>query len=336
MGGPRRWDSSSRKKATRSGTESDLERHDYGLLCAYTHPDCDGAELDLITDWYVWVFYFDDHFLELYKRTKDTEAAQEHLTGCGRSCRLTTRSRARPCPSRLTQSRPAWPTCGRAPFPPCPSPGGAGSPSARGTCSTNRCGSSPISARGGSRTRSSTSRCAARWAARPGRPTSSSTRRAPRCLRLGRDQAAAGAGDTFSDAVHLRNDIFSYQRETEEEGELNNGVLVFETVLRPPAPGGRRRAQRPADLPAAAVRAHRGHRVARALCRARRRPGRAGGRPGLRQGPCGLAIGRTRVAPAVKQVHERRGRTGRSRRPWRADWDRHVGRPGSRARVPLA
>ena len=34
--------------------------------------------------------------------------------------------------------------------------------------------------------------------------------------------------DTFSDAVHLRNDLFSYQRETEQEGEVNNGVLVFE------------------------------------------------------------------------------------------------------------
>lgn len=37
--------------------------------------------------------------------------------------------------------------------------------------------------------------------------------------------------DAFSDAVHLRNDLFSYQRETEEEGELSNGVLVLETFL---------------------------------------------------------------------------------------------------------
>ena len=37
--------------------------------------------------------------------------------------------------------------------------------------------------------------------------------------------------DTFSDAVHLRNDLFSYQREVEEEGELSNGVLVFERFL---------------------------------------------------------------------------------------------------------
>src|SRR6266496_3995938 len=43
-----------------------LARMDYALMCAYTHPDCDGPTLDLITDWYVWVFFFDDHFLELF------------------------------------------------------------------------------------------------------------------------------------------------------------------------------------------------------------------------------------------------------------------------------
>lgn len=57
----------------------DLERHDYGLLCACTHPDCASAELELITDWYVWVFYFDDHFLELFKRTRDMPGARTYL-----------------------------------------------------------------------------------------------------------------------------------------------------------------------------------------------------------------------------------------------------------------
>lgn len=35
--------------------QADLDAHDYGLLCAYTHPDCDGPALSLITDWYVGV-----------------------------------------------------------------------------------------------------------------------------------------------------------------------------------------------------------------------------------------------------------------------------------------
>ncbi|HEX8868115.1 MAG TPA: germacradienol/geosmin synthase, partial [Lentzea sp.] len=60
-------------------TGDDLESHDYALLCAYTHPDCDGETLDLITDWYVWVFYFDDHFVELYKRNPDIKGAQAYL-----------------------------------------------------------------------------------------------------------------------------------------------------------------------------------------------------------------------------------------------------------------
>jgi germacradienol/geosmin synthase len=50
--------------------ERTFDAHDYALLCSYTHPDASGPELDLVTDWYVWVFFFDDHFLELYKRTQ--------------------------------------------------------------------------------------------------------------------------------------------------------------------------------------------------------------------------------------------------------------------------
>src|SRR3954449_8226735 len=60
-------------------TEQDLDSHDYALLCAYTHPDCPAEELDLITDWYVWVFYFDDHFLDVYKRSGDDEGGRAPL-----------------------------------------------------------------------------------------------------------------------------------------------------------------------------------------------------------------------------------------------------------------
>ena len=49
---------------------------DYALLCSYTHPDAPGPELDLITDWYVWVFYFDDHFLEMFKRNPGPRGRQ--------------------------------------------------------------------------------------------------------------------------------------------------------------------------------------------------------------------------------------------------------------------
>jgi germacradienol/geosmin synthase len=44
--------------------ERTFDSMDYALLTSYTHPDASGPELDLVTDWYVWVFFFDDHFLE--------------------------------------------------------------------------------------------------------------------------------------------------------------------------------------------------------------------------------------------------------------------------------
>ena len=59
--------------------EKDLDAHDYALLCSYTHPDCDADALSLVTDWYVWVFFFDDHFLEKFKRTLDREGGKEYL-----------------------------------------------------------------------------------------------------------------------------------------------------------------------------------------------------------------------------------------------------------------
>ena len=101
------------------------------------------------------------------------------------------------------------------------------------TCSTSRCGSWPTSTRAGSPTRSSTSRCAARSAARPGRPTWSSTpagAEVPAAI-AGHAGRCGCCGTPSPTRVHLRNDLFSYQREVEDEGELSNGVLVLETFL---------------------------------------------------------------------------------------------------------
>src|ERR1700704_1402402 len=59
--------------------EDTFDGDDYALLCSYTHPDCVAPELDLVTDWYVWVFFFDDHFLETFKRNGDVGGAREYL-----------------------------------------------------------------------------------------------------------------------------------------------------------------------------------------------------------------------------------------------------------------
>jgi germacradienol/geosmin synthase len=230
--------------------EAALAAMDYALLCAYTHPDAPGPELDLITDWYVWVFYFDDHFLQMYKRTGDVAGARDHL-------------------ARLAAFMPAG-------------PGGAGpgdaEPGGTGPGGTGPAGAGPADPanpveRGLAelwvRTGPGTS---PQWRQRFAQSTRNllnesmwelinigegrvpnpieyiEMRRkvggAPWSANLVEHAAAAEvplalAGsrpvrvltDAFADGVHLRNDIFSYQRETEEEGELANGVLVLERFL---------------------------------------------------------------------------------------------------------
>ncbi|MFE7540130.1 terpene synthase family protein [Streptomyces platensis] len=209
--------------------EKDLDAHDYALLCSYTHPDCDADALSLVTDWYVWVFFFDDHFLEKFKRTLDRKGGKEYL-------------------DRLPAFMPMDLT---APLPEPANPVEAGLADLwmrtvpqmsmdwrrRFAESTEhllneslwelsnihihrvpnpveyiemrrKVGGAPWSAG------------LVEYATGAEVPASVAASRPLRVLR-----------DTFSDAVHLRNDLFSYQRETEEEGELSNGVLVLENFL---------------------------------------------------------------------------------------------------------
>ncbi|MER7766052.1 terpene synthase family protein [Kitasatospora sp. NPDC096140] len=209
--------------------QADLEAHDYGLLCAYTHPDASAEALSLVTDWYVWVFFFDDHFLDMFKRTNDREAGKAHL-------------------DRLPLFMPADPAA-EMPEPQNPVEAGLADlwrrtvPAmgedwrirfARSTRNLldeslwelanidagrvanpveyiemrRKVGGAPWSAQ------------LVEYAAGAEVPKEVSGSRALRVLM-----------DAFSDGVHLRNDIFSYQREVEDEGELSNGILVLERFL---------------------------------------------------------------------------------------------------------
>lgn len=214
-------------------TEDDFDAHDYAALCAYTHPDTTPDLLDLVTDWYVWVFYFDDHFLELYKRSGDIEGAKRHL-------------------ARL----PA--------FMPVSVAGSAGEPSAAPE--------NPVEAGLADLWARTVPARSFNWRERFAQATRNlldeslwelaninagrvadpveyiQMRRkvggAPWSAGLvehatGAEVPARVAGkrpmmvlrDTFSDAIHLRNDLFSYHREVHDEGELSNGVLVLERFL---------------------------------------------------------------------------------------------------------
>lgn len=209
--------------------ESDLQAHDYGLLCAYTHPDASAVELDLITDWYVWVFFFDDHFLETFKRDGDRTAAKSYLDRLPRfmpmdladgmpeptnpveagladlwlrtvpAMSIHWRARFRESTEHLLNES-LWEmaniNAGRVPNP------------IEYIEMRRKVGGAP-------------------WSA--GLVEHAVGAEVPAVIAASRPMRVLK--ETFADAVHLRNDLFSYEREINSEGELSNGVLALETFL---------------------------------------------------------------------------------------------------------
>ncbi|MEU0134578.1 terpene synthase family protein [Streptomyces sp. NPDC006296] len=209
--------------------EKDLESHDYALLCAYTHPDCSAEALSLVTDWYVWVFFFDDHFLELFKRNPDRAGGKSYLDRLPAFMPME-RGAAMPEPTNpveagladlWTRTVPAMSDAWRARFAESTEnllneslwelsnidEGRIANP-VEYIEMRRKVGGAPWSAG------------LVEYAAGAEVPAPLADSRPLRVLR-----------DAFSDAVHLRNDLFSYQREVEEEGENSNGVLVLERFL---------------------------------------------------------------------------------------------------------
>ncbi|MFC9153630.1 germacradienol/geosmin synthase Cyc2 [Streptomyces bauhiniae] len=205
--------------------QADLEAHDYGLLCAYTHPDCDGPALSLITDWYVWVFFFDDHFLDMFKRTPDRAAGKAHL-------------------DRLPLFMPLDPAT-PVPEPENPVEAGLADLWARTVPAMSEDWRRRFAVATEHLLNESMwelSNINEGRIANPveyiemrrkvgGAPWSAglveyATAEVPASVAESRPLRVLM--ETFSDAVHLRNDLFSYQREVEEEGENSNGVLVLE------------------------------------------------------------------------------------------------------------
>jgi germacradienol/geosmin synthase len=216
------------QQGTSIWNEDDFDSHDYALLCAYTHPDATVEDLDLVTDWYVWVFYFDDHFLELYKRTHDTAGATTYL-------------------ERLPAFMPLDGSITETPT----------NPVERGLADlwTRTIAARSMDWRCRFATSTKNLLDESLWELAninqnriPNPIEYVETRRkvggAPWSANLVEHVAHAEvpaeiAGtrpmqvlqDTFADGVHLRNDLFSYQREVDDEGEINNGVLVVERFL---------------------------------------------------------------------------------------------------------
>ncbi|MFJ4471803.1 germacradienol/geosmin synthase Cyc2 [Streptomyces sp. NPDC089424] len=208
--------------------QADLDAHDYGLLCAYTHPDCDAAALSLVTDWYVWVFFFDDHFLETFKRSQDRAGGKAYLD------RL-------PLFMPLDLSTPV-------PEPENPVEAGLADLWARTVPSMSMDWRRRFSVATEHLLNESLWELSNINEGRIANPVEYIEMRrkvggAPWSAGLVEYATAevpapvAGSRplrvlmETFSDGVHLRNDLFSYQREVEDEGELSNGVLVLETFF---------------------------------------------------------------------------------------------------------
>ncbi|MFF0161346.1 germacradienol/geosmin synthase Cyc2 [Streptomyces sp. NPDC005263] len=208
--------------------QADLDAHDYGLLCAYTHPDCDGPALSLITDWYVWVFFFDDHFLEIFKRTQDRAGGKAYLD------RL-------PLFMPMDLSTPM-------PEPENPVEAGLADLWKRTVPSMSADWRRRFSVATEHLLNESLWELSNINEGRIANPVEYIEMRrkvggAPWSAGLVEyataEVPASVAGsrplrvlmETFSDGVHLRNDLFSYQREVEDEGELSNGVLVLETFF---------------------------------------------------------------------------------------------------------
>nr|ABU93239.1 sesquiterpene synthase 2 [Phormidium sp. P2r] len=209
--------------------ERKFDAHDYALLCAYTHPDTPGTELDLITDWYVWVFFFDDHFLEIYKRSQDMVGAKAYL-------------------DRLPAFMPIF----ADETPPVPT-----NPVERGLLNLWARTVFTKSVEWRRRFFASTKHLLdeSMWElaninqdriANPieyiemrrkvgGAPWSADLVEHACFVEVPAKIAATRPmrvlKDTFADGVHLRNDLFSYQREVEDEGENSNCVLVVEKFL---------------------------------------------------------------------------------------------------------
>ncbi|MEU8955172.1 germacradienol/geosmin synthase Cyc2 [Streptomyces sp. NPDC048518] len=208
--------------------QSDLDAHDYGLLCAYTHPDCDGPALSLITDWYVWVFFFDDHFLDMYKRTQDRAAGKAHLD---RLPLFMPMDLATPVPEPRNpveagladlwaRTVPAMSLDWRRRF-------------ALSTEHLLNESMWELSNINEGRIANPVEYIEMRRKV-GGAPWSAglieyATAEVPPAVAESRPLRVLM--ETFADGVHLRNDLFSYQREVQEEGELSNGVLVLETFF---------------------------------------------------------------------------------------------------------
>ncbi len=214
--------------------EKSFDRHDYADFCSRIHPEASVTELELMTDWNVWAFYVDDYFIKRFPEpTPATRAeAREYLKGIVGSLPLDLEFTSPADSPTLKALQNLWlrtaivkPLAWRR----------------RIVEDTKRLLDAflwEFDNRQAHRVANPAEYIAMRrqvgaalWSADlvehtlptnvPERVMASRTLQSLRYC--------------FADAVHLRNDIFSYHREVLVQGEVTNAVLVFERFLKVPA-----------------------------------------------------------------------------------------------------
>lgn len=210
--------------------ENDFDKHDYALFCSYIHPEASSPELNLMTDWNVWGFYVDDYFVQVFMQSneKNYVGAKKYL-------------------DQMLLFMPV--NLNSIPIPNNPTERGLADVWLR-TASTK---SEAWRCRIIESTRSLFEACI--WELE----NMSQQRLANPIEYIAVRRQVGGAlwsadlvehvmsieiperiaytrpmqvlKDTFADGVHLRNDIFSYEREVIKEKQVTNAVLVFERFL---------------------------------------------------------------------------------------------------------
>ena len=208
--------------------ENSFDRHDYARLCAYIHPQAPIEELNLMTDWNIWAFYVDDYFLKVFKQARDRAGAKEYLDRI--LLFMPDDLSSTPTPTNVMERGLSnlWPRT---------APSKSKSWRARIIEDMRNLLEAflwEVDSMGLKQVANPIEYIemrrqvgAALWSADLVEhamgveiPERIAATRPLRVLK-----------ETFADGVHLRNDIFSYQREVLKDGELTNAVLVVERFM---------------------------------------------------------------------------------------------------------
>lgn len=208
--------------------ERKFDAHDYALLCAYIHPEAAAPELNLMADWNVWAFYVDDYFLDVYKRSKDHDGGKKYL-------------------DRVLLFMPA--NLSAPPAPTNPMELGLADLWIRTAPDQSEAWRNRIIEDTRNLLEAFLWELDSMGEKRLANPIEyiSMRRQVGAALwsadlvehamsveipdRIAATRPMRVIKNTFADAVHLRNDIFSYEREVLKEGELTNAILVIERFL---------------------------------------------------------------------------------------------------------